>query len=1080
MNWFNKTHIFLIVLLVLLLGFELNAQPKHLQLKQFSTEDGLSSSSIINVLQDHNGFMWIGTTEGLNRYDGSGFKVYKNDRSNPLSLPDNLVISSLLDGENVYFGTNAGLSKYDPYSDGFITYNLDSSSCLYNLTFQVRDIEKGPQQSLYIAGSKGLILFDPEENTYKKFPLEYESGQGLASVTIDDVCFDSQANLWLGTNRGLYLFQLETQSVKLVSKGLNGNDYSNTRFHRVIEDKTGEIWAASYNEGLFRIDKSKDENCLENYANDPNNPGSISKNRLLSLAVDTQNNLWIGAENDGVFLFNREMKNFRHFLTNDSDPLSATTYSGECLYFDNSENLWIGTYANGVNIAPKNGDAIVSYSRFKGGDLSITNNMVNTFAEDKYGNIWVGTDGGGINVLDRKTGLFKNLNTKNSKLPSNYILSMAADGDKIWLSTWGEGLLCYDQKNKTFESFSTLNSDIPDNNIFNIFKAAGNDLWLGSYSSGLIHYFPDTDKYITYNTENSPINSNFVNVVRAGNDGNLFVGTQAGFLSFNLETEEFKEYSLFDLDLKTLSNHHVYDILVENDTSVWVATLSGLNQVNPKTGVNVKYTTKDGLPSNNIRGVLKDDFGDLWFATSDGVCRFNKKSKKYTLFTKADGLQGNEFRPRSLISDSEGRLYFGGVNGFIIIHPDKIVKNERIPVVQFTSLEIFNEEVLPGSEGSPLHKIISETKELKIRHDQSVLTFHFSVLDYTRPEKNRHAYKLENFDKDWTYCGSKREVTYTNLDPGKYVLKIKGSNNDGVWNEKGIALKITIIPPWWATWWFKSSIVLFIIVVFLFLYRIRISALKKQKEKLEITVIERTKELAEINATKDKLFSIIAHDLRNPFNVILGFTNLLLENQDNFDKKAMRRVLINLNESGENAFALLENLLNWSRSQQNQIEFKPQMISLDVFIPAVLVEFQVLSTKKNIHLVDKRTTKNTSVYADYNMLSVVLRNLVTNAIKFSDLEKEVHLDAKEPEGGWVTFSVTDHGVGMEQEKVDALFKLGEQHSSIGTEGEKGTGLGLILSKEFIEKHKGRIWVESELGKGSTFYFTVPASEDVYG
>lgn len=1081
MFWIKKMNVvFGLALWVASVCFTSTAQPKYLQLNKFATEEGLSSSTIISLLQDHNGFMWIGTAEGLNRYDGSEFKVYKNDRSNPLSLPDNLVISMLLNGKIMYIGTNAGLSMYNPRSDEFITFNQDSSSCLYNLIFQVRDIEKGPGESLYIAGNNDLILFNPVKNTYKSFLLKLENGQDLVNAKIDDVCFDSNKNLWLGTNKGLYLFQPKTQNFKLVNKGINNEDYSKTRFHKIIEDNTGKLWLASYAHGLFCINKSNEgENRLVNYGHDPNNPKSILKNRLLSLAVDADNNLWIGAENDGVFLLNREEHNFWHFLTNDSDPLSATTYSGECLYFDNSENLWIGTYANGINIAPKNSDAIVSYSRFKGGDLSITNNMVNAFSEDKYGNIWIGTDGGGINAFDKKTGLFKNLNTKNSKLPSDYILSMAADEDKIWLSTWGEGLLCYNQKKGTFESFSTFNSSIIDNNIFNIWKAPGNDLWLGSYHSGLLHYFPETDKSIVYNTSNSQINSNFVNVIRAGNDGNLFVGTQAGFLSFNLETEQFKEYSLLDLDSKTLSNQHVYDILVENDTSVWVATLSGLNQINPKTGVNVKYTTKDGLPSNNIRGILKDDFGDLWFATSDGVCRFNKDGKKYTIFTKEDGLKGSEFRPRSLINDSEGRLYFGGVNGFIIIHPDKIAKNERIPVIQFTGFEIFNEQVLPGATGSPLQQIISETKELKLRHDQSVLTFHFSVLDYTRPGKNQHAYMLENFDKDWIFCGSKREVTYTNLDPGKYLLKIKGSNNNGVWNEEGVAIEITIIPPWWATWWFKLLIVLFIIVAVLSLYFIRISSLEKQKEKLEVTVRERTQELAKINATKDKLFSIIAHDLRSPFNTILGFTNVLIDNYADFDKETTRRVLKDLKTSGENAFSLLENLLSWSQSQQNNIEFKPEIISVDSYVTKIIDEFGVISSKKKIELIDKITIMKFSVYADFNMLSLVFRNLIINALKFSHPKSEVWIEAKESVTGWVTFCITDHGIGMEQDKVNAIFKLGEQHSSIGTQGEKGTGLGLILSKEFIEKHKGRIWLESEFGKGSVFYFSVPKSEQVY-
>ncbi len=1056
------------------------SQPNHLQFRQLNIDDGLSSSSVICMLQDHNGFMWIGTAEGLNRYDGSQIKVYKNSRSNARSIPDNLIISMLTVGETMYVGTNAGLSAYDPETDGFITFSNDSNSCLYNFTFQGRKIEEGPDESIYIASERGLIQFFPKTNTYHLFPIKTDDKLNSQDLRIDDLCFSRDHKLWVGTVNGLSFFQPETETFKPVLKGTDGEDYEGIRVNHIVEDNTGEIWASSYEHGLFRIKKLENgELRVKNYKHDPRNSKSISKNRLLSLAVDRQNNLWVGAENDGVFLFNRDEQNFWHFLSSDSDPLSTNTYSGECLFIDNSENLWIGTFAYGVNVVPKNSDAIVAYSKFKGGDLSLTNNMVNAFAEDKQGNVWIGTDGGGINILSKETGLFRNLSTQNSNLPSNYILSIGVVDDKIWLSTWGAGLLCYDQEKETFQIFNTENSDIPSNNIFSILNGQDNDLWLATYNNGFARFNPKTNAFISYNMANSQINDNYVNVVRMGSKGNLLIGTRSGLLSFDVITERFTPFSLLDLDAKTLSNQHVYDIFVENDTSVWVATLSGLNQLNSETGINVKYSVKDGLPGNNIRGILKDNLGGLWFSTRSGICRWDEKLNKCAIYTKDDGLQGNEFRPRSLLKSSDGDLYFGGVNGFSIVHPEQIKLNTKVPTVQLTGLEILNENVVPGSHNSPLKRIITETKELVINYDQSVLKFDFSVMDFTRPQKNQYAYMLENFDEDWIYCGERSEATYTNLDPGKYVFRVKGSNNDGVWNEQGVALGITVVPPWWASWWFKSSLVLVILLLALSIYSMRVSSLKKQKKKLEEMVQNRTKELAEINATKDKLFSIIAHDLRSPFNAILGFTNILIENYDNFDRKMIHKVLNDLKLSGENAFSLLENLLTWSQTQQNRIEFKPGCIPVNSYVSQKIQEYNTVSKRKDIEIIYKTEINGASVFADTNMLSLVLRNLLSNAIKFSDRGSVIHLTVKKENQGWITFCVADKGLGIAEERVNTIFELDERKSVDGTQGEKGTGLGLILCREFVEKHKGRIWVVSEKGHGSAFYFTIPTSEDVF-
>ncbi len=1052
------------------------AQPEFLPVNHFGTNEGLSSSSVTSIAQDHNGFMWIGTRKGLNRFDGYHFKTYRQDEKEmeENAMPDNLILSLCIDDDNnLYVGANSGLSFYDPTRDKLHSFKYDSTSCLYNLPIQARAIQVDEGGSVYIASSNGIFYFNPQKNT-----VEHINNLGVS--VIDDVFLASDGRLWFGSANGLAVLNTETKEIERVVKGIDGEDYSDIRIDEIIEDRSGIIWAATYTQGLFAVVQNNNvENRLKNFRHNPNNPGSISANRLLSLVVDKNNNIWMGAENDGIYCLNKNRQHFKHYLSAKSDPLVVKTYSGECVFIDSGNNLWIGTYANGIQIAPENGEAIVSYSKFKGGNQSNTNNMVSAFFELNDSTIALTTDGGGVNLMNKKTGFFTNLNTANSDLPNDYLLSILDDeAGHYWLASWGSGLVRYDVEREVFSSINTSNSSIPDNNLFHLCRGNHSDLLIATFSSGLARYFPKENEWEIFNVENSDLPTNNVNVIRRADDESFFVGTNSGLVRYFPENNTFAGYPVTQ-QMQALSTAHVYDILVESPTSVWVGSLSGLHHFNPKTGDARIFTVNNGLPNNTINAILKDTSGVLWLSTSEGLCRYNNKQDEFDCYYSEDGLQSNEFRPRSKLIDSAGNLYFGGINGFSVINPGKMKKNDHVPVVKLTELEIFNKVVHPNEPGSPLQRVISEVEEIKIPEKQSVLTFHFSVLDYTRPAKNQHAYMLERFDSDWIYCGTRNQATYTNLDPGTYTLRVKGANGDGIWNEEGIALKITIVPPWWKSWWFMLILLITFVSIYWLVNHMRIKSLEQQKHKLERAVAERTNELAEINATKDKLFSVIAHDLRNPFNVILGYTDVLIEGYHKFDKKMMEQILENLKTAGDSAFTLLENLLNWSRSQRGVIEFSPKSILLADFIAVVLFEIEGVAKKKGVAIENRIQNKSIEVYTDYNMLLLIFRNLLTNAVKFSNPGSSVYIVNGESDDRFITMGIRDEGVGMEPDKMKYLFKAEKQETMPGTKGEKGSGLGLMLCKEFVERHKGKIWVESSLGKGSVFWFTVPLNNKVF-
>ena len=564
---------------------------------------------------------------------------------------------------------------------------------------------------------------------------------------------------------------------------------------------------------------------------------------------------------------------------------------------------------------------------------------------------------------------------------------------------------------------------------------------MGSFEHGLIHYQIKENKFTSITPANSGLANKMVIRILKYSNRNLLIGCPDCFQIFSPGENHFTTYTHNPDNANSLSYPTTTDILAENDSCVWIGTQDGLNRFNPNTGSFKRYYEKDGLPSNVIKGLALDKSGVLWVTTNKGVCRFDYKQRKFKNFTKDDGLQSNEFSERSILKTKSGALLMGGTKGFNIVYPEKITENKSIPDILITDLKIFNKSVKPGAENSPLIQNITETKTLTLSHKQSVLTFYFAVMDFTAPEKNQYAYKMEGFDKDWIYSGNKGEATYTNLNPGEYVFRVKGSNNDGVWNETGTSIRITILPPWWNTWWFKLIIISAIIFLLASIFLSRFQRLKNQKILLEKSVAIKTAELHELNASKDKFFSIIAHDLKNPFNTIIGFSEMLNEEIKSGDSTRIEKYSGMINTSAVQTLRLLENLLEWAKSQTGKILFNPIPINLSGLFNEEFSMLNDMATGKNIEL-KSSFPDDLTVLADKNMLKTILRNLISNAIKFTHKNGKVEVKAM-IDNKQVEISVSDNGIGMTKETIAKLFRIDANLSTRGTENEKGTGLGLI-------------------------------------
>ncbi len=768
-----------------------------------------------------------------------------------------------------------------------------------------------------------------------------------------------------------------------------------------------------------------------------------------------------------------------------------------------------------------------------GNKNSLSNNMVNAFMEDgDY--LWIGTEGG-LNQYNKKDGTFKRF-VHDPQIST----SIGADAvwavckvkqGNLWVGAWSGGLNLFNYKNETFTHYyhnPEDNKSLSNNNIFSIIEDSNNNIWIGTIGGGITMYNPVDKTFTTYNQANSIINNYCYCIKKAKND-DLWIITLDGLIRFDLNQKKIESFMHDVNDSTSLSSKQLYDVLEDSKGNIWVGTDEGLNVLQKSNKGFKCYLTENGLPDNGIRSILEDDHGNLWLGTYKGLSKFidainlpeHPKFKNYTI---EDGIQSNEFRTRSCFKGADGMMYFGGVNGFNMFYPDSIKDNLYIPDVVFTDFLLFNKSVKIGEESSPLKQDISLTHELKLSQKQSVFTFKFVALDYSSPEKDEYACIMDGLEKEWNSLGNTREVTYRNLKPGKYIFRVKASNNDTVWNEEGASIKITILPFWWLTWYFKIIYAALILSLIIAIFYFRTSNLRKQKEVLEKTVEERTHDLFEkntlleyqskelvkinsillnhqktieaqseelkvtaenleqknvelinLNATKDKFFSIIAHDLRSPFNIFLGLTEIMAEELPTLTMDKLQEISVSMRNSAINLFRLLENLLQWARMQKGSFSYNREILELLPIVNESAAVIQETAKNKDIVLsVD--IPENLMVFADSNAIQMVVRNLLSNALKFTKEGGKVSISAKAVEN-IVNVSVEDSGIGMSKNLIENLFRLDVTTNRKGTNGEPSTGLGLIICKELIEKQGGKLWVESKEGIGSVFHFSMYSSSE---
>jgi methyl-accepting chemotaxis protein/ligand-binding sensor domain-containing protein len=893
-------------------------QTNNLKFTHITTDEGLSQSNVKCIIQDHLGFLWFGTFDGLNKFDGYNFTIYKPDQNDSTTIKSNSV-SCLLEDENgnLWIGTDQGLCFYNRDKDNFRSF-LDKNYPAALINSEIGGIAEDKNKNIWIATSKGIVLYNHSTKTFNQVINDYSKA----------VYADSRGNIWLGTlSKGLIRISPDYNTFTSFPLSISGELSSSYEIRTIKEDKNGILWVGTYGLGLAYADLNNlSKNQLYSFSNYQQNGQGLSSKLILSLLLD-DSGIWVGTENGGINFLPEGKKSFIYYKNNSNDPSSLNNNSIYSILKDNAGDLWFGTFSGGINYLNKGNQALKCYRNIPGNDNSLSYNTVRDFAQDKDGNIWVATDGGGLNYCGSNFNNFTHYKTSNTNLNKDAILAVFIDRkDNIWVGAWDGGISLFDKNTRSFKSFTKDNSSLQCNNVFDIDEDASGNLWLGT-TDGLIRFNPQDHTSRMFTNSNSSLAENHIEVLAVDKEGNILAGTTQGLSVFNPVSEKTSFTYLSDpKSPKGLSTGFVTAIF-EDSEFIWVGTADGLNRIDKKTNTITKYYEKNGLPNNSIKGIEKDGSGNIWISTNKGISRFNPSTDKFKNYTKFDGLQGNEYVSNSCFKTRDGKLLFGGTNGFNYFDPGEVKDNTFIPPVVITDFQIFNKLVKPGLENSPLEIDISKTKKIDLSYTQNVFSFQFTALNFRATGKNEYAYILEGFDKDWNYIGTKRTASYTNLDPGEYVFAVKGSNNDGIWNDNAASIIIIISPPFWATWWFRTFI---LIVLALTVYWLINRAIKKRKSLEEInkkleTEIKLNKEteaenlrLAAEAREKDEEAKRLLQEqhtyLQNGFDLLLSHMNrfsegdlsviIKMESDDSF-----ARLFAGFNKAVENFRKIILNLL---------------------------------------------------------------------------------------------------------------------------------------------------------------------------
>jgi signal transduction histidine kinase/ligand-binding sensor domain-containing protein/DNA-binding response OmpR family regulator len=1056
------------------------AQQDNINFTALTIKDGLSSNSVNAVLKDRFGLMWFATEDGLDKFDGTNFTVYRHKQGDPASLQANEILSLHEDkAGNLWVGTSGGsLSLYDRKRDAFIHFPAGPNAIANNVIEGVCSDYLG---KIWIAHYGGVNILDPVTRRVSTIPL----AAGSTPITQPSLCLfeDSRHRMWIGTLEGLYQYSPETKSlIRYLHDSRDPLSLAGNLVNAIAEDKSGNIWIGT-TEGLSELKPG--QNGFLSYRQ---NGQGLSSNFINSIAVD-DNNLWLGTD-EGLDIFNTRSGEVRSFHYDVRNLHSLTAKSVHSVYIDKQGIYWLGTVRGGVNKYDKNLNLFNLVQSNVFDEKGLPAPIVTSFAEEGSGNVYVGTEGGGLSLFDQNTKLFRHLNIQSGRKEATgrlVILTMEKSRkNNLLIGTFSDGLFQWEPATGAYRQLlqGAGTGDLNSNAIFCIKEDRNGNVWVGTNGGGVnvlnenlqvtVRYTPNPQKS---NDVLLPINGYIRDIVE-DREGRFWIATHGGGIAvLDRATGKFTIYNMAN---SGLPNDKVLSLLEDSRGNIWAGTLGGgIGLFDKKTARFTPLSEKDGLQNNAVYKILEDKNGLIWVSTNKGISSIDPFTKKISNYNYHNGVQNNNFVLGSGLRLSNGELFFGGLEGFNYFHPASLKTNKNIPTVLITDLRIANQSVAPSEDG-PIKENISIAREINLDYKQN-FALSFVGLNYTSPEQNQYAYKLEGFDKDWNYVGNATYASYTNLDPGEYTFRVKASNNDGVWNDKGTSIRIIVHPPFWRTTIAYIFYVLLITGLVLYFRHRSLQKLKRkfalEQERMQAEQDRREVErMLELDRLKIKFLTNLSHEFRTPISLILGPAESLLSQEKKEQSLSQLQII---KRNARRLLNLVNQLLDFRKMEEHELRLQASEGELVGFVKEVSDSFKDLSERKKIDFAFESRIDQLHTLFDHDKIERILFNLLSNAFKFTLEGGQIRLlleredKASDPSKTWVSIKVSDTGIGIPADKKEKIFERFFQSPTAATILNQGTGIGLSITKEFVKMHGGNIEVESEQGKGTTFTIHLP-------
>jgi ligand-binding sensor domain-containing protein/signal transduction histidine kinase/DNA-binding response OmpR family regulator len=1047
--------------------------------------NGLSNNQVNCFYKDNKGFLWTGTMSGLNRYDGYQFKVFQHDPRDTASISDDF-ISRILEGPDnkLWVETRKGFNLFDPLTEKF---SVKYAAALQQMNIsgnQVTDIRKDNKGNYwFLMGRQLLYKWNPQT---KKAALAFKS-----LYQQDQIAFftmDKKGNCFIVHSNGI-ITVLNTANGKVISS----NDIPSRVFGKTslpysgFMDAQDELWlyVVSGNAGVLRWNFATNAYTL---FEKEKGAAPLNSNLVISLQQDNQGNIWICTDHGGINIYNKTNNSIRYILHNDDERKSLSQNSITASYKDNAGIIWLGTYKQGISYYHENIIKFPVYKRQSSDPNSLPFDDVNKFVEDAKGNVWIGTNGGGLVYFDRANNKFTRYvhepGNANS-ISNDVIVSLCIDHEqKLWIGSYYGGLDCY--VNGRFIHYKNDPADansLSDDRVWEIFEDSKNNLWIGTLNGGLNRF--DREKHIFYHLQNQEngLHSNYVCAFEEDAQGSLWIATGNG-LDVLDNQNNITYYSSY---AGQVTNNNILTLLRDSRGLMWIGTRDGLNVFDPSKKSFQYFRTEEGLPGNAILNILEDNQGHLWISTNHGLASitvsYNKSepiSIRSVNYDELDGLQGTEFNENAALKTSKGEMIFGGPNGFNLFQPS-LIKSERArSSIVLTDLQLFNKSVVIGEKingRAILFKSVSETSSIKLRHNENILAIEFAALNFSNPEKIKYAYRLDGFNNDWVYTdGRMRKAIYTNLDPGSYTFRVKASDEDGQWNNSSeTTLAISIRPPFWKT---PIAFILYALVIALALWLARRIVLERARMRFEVEHQRQEAErIHQVDTLKTKFFTNVSHEFRTPLSLILSpLDKIVKKSTDPEQKKQLQLVQRN----AKRLLNLVNQLLDFRKMEVQDFSIHLTRQDIVNFTRDIVYSFSDISEKKDIALTFSTTLDSLETYFDKDKLEKILFNLLSNAFKYtaSGGKVDVGLDyiKEDKSPAQIALKVKDNGIGIPPEMHEKIFERFYQLNVPGDIQSSGSGIGLVITKEFVKLHGGTIRIESEPEKGTVFTVLLPVKE----